>query len=39
MRCVFLAVPSLLLLVALAASWFPAHRAASADPADVLRRS
>jgi predicted permease len=36
---VFLAVPALLLLVALAASWFPAHRAASADPADVLRRS
>ncbi len=36
---VFLAVPALLLMVALAASWFPAHRAASADPADVLRRS
>ncbi len=36
---VFLAVPALLLAVALAASWFPAHRAASADPADALRRS
>jgi predicted permease len=35
---VFLAVPALLLAVALAASWFPAHRAASSDPADVLRR-
>jgi ABC-type antimicrobial peptide transport system permease subunit len=35
---VFLGVPALLLFVALVASWLPAHRAASADPADVLRR-
>ncbi|HYH95678.1 ABC transporter permease [Hyalangium sp.] len=35
---VFLGVPALLLAVAAAASWLPAHRAASADPADVLRR-
>ncbi|MDY7228206.1 ABC transporter permease [Hyalangium rubrum] len=35
---VFVGVPALLTAVALAASWLPAHRAASADPADVLRR-
>ncbi len=33
----FLTVPTLLLAVAIAASWIPARRAAKADPCEVLR--
>lgn len=35
----FLAVPGLVLLAALLASWVPAHRATEADPMSILRAS
>lgn len=35
----FLAVPGLVLLAALLASWLPAQRATEADPMSILRAS